>query len=179
MRIGWAKPPKSSDYSYINIKIEVVIIYKKILLALDNSADSKRAIEKVIDLYRKYQSEIVVFHTFSTVVVPQINIGIMNMNYYPTRLQSTAQIISTRKVAGEQLLKSTEEIFKKNSVPVTLRLVEDESPDEYILEAIEHEGFDLVILGCEGHHSKLRRVLFDTIPDKVLNKAPADILIVR
>ena len=157
----------------------MVILYKKILLALDESADSKRAIEKVIDFYQRFHSEIVVFHTFSTVVVPQINIGIMNMNYYPTRLQATAQIIATRKVAGEHLLKATEKIFKKHSVPVTLRLVEDESPDEYILDAIEHEGFDLVILGCEGHHSKLRRIIYDTVPDKVLNSAPADILIVR
>ncbi len=48
-----------------------------------------------------------------------------------------------------------------------------------MLEAIEKEGFDLVVLGCEGYHSKLRRILSDKIPDKVLNKAPADILIVR
>ena len=60
-----------------------------------------------------------------------------------------------------------------------VKLIEDEIPDEHMLEAIEKEGFDLVFLGCERYHLKLKRILSDKIPDKVLNKAPADILIVR
>ena len=64
-------------------------------------------------------------------------------------------------------------------MPVEVRLVEDKKPDEYMYEAIEKEDFDLIVLGCQGDHSKLRRIFMDTIPDKVLNQASADVLIVR
>ncbi len=43
----------------------------------------------------------------------------------------------------------------------------------------EEENFDLVILGCRGKHSKLKRTFLGTIPDKVINNAPCDVLIVR
>ena len=154
-------------------------MYKKILLAIDNTADSKRAIEKVISLQKQFQSRVSVFHTISTHVMPITNVGIMNLNYYPSRMQSTTEIVNSRRTAGEKLLQKTAKMFKEQAAPVDLRLIEDESPDDYILEAIEKEKFDLIVLGCEGHHSKLRRVLSDTVPDKVLNTAPVDVLIIR
>ena len=107
-------------------------MYKKILLAIDNSADSKHAIEKVISLQKLFQSEVVVFHTISTHILPQMNIGILSPNYYPSRMQTSLEIINSRRITGEKLLKKTAKIFGEHSVPVDVRLVEDESPDDYI-----------------------------------------------
>ncbi|TFG26467.1 MAG: universal stress protein [Promethearchaeota archaeon] len=155
-------------------------MYKKILLAIDESADSGRAIEKVINLQKKFHSEVVVFHSISTQVSLPMNIPIVSVSSGDSHTMITSiKIEHERKQAGINLLNNTKDIFEKNSVPVEVRLIEDEKPDKYIYNAINEEGFDLIVLGCEGNHSKLRRMLLETIPEKILNKAPADVLIIR
>ena len=62
---------------------------------------------------------------------------------------------------------------------VETRLIYNTMPEDYIKKIVKEEEFDLVILGCKGDHSKLRRTFLGTVPDKVINEAPCDVLIVR
>ncbi len=63
--------------------------------------------------------------------------------------------------------------------PVELRVIEDQSPEDYILETIEDEDFDLLVMGSEGGHSAFRRIFLVTISTKLLNEALCDVIIVR
>ncbi|MGV9203683.1 MAG: universal stress protein [Promethearchaeia archaeon] len=152
-------------------------MYKKILLGIDDSADSQRAIDRVIDLKKAHNSEVVIFHSVETSVILPMNVPLINTG--TGTLISATEIKAEKVQRGTMLLENAKKRFEKHSLPVKVGLIRDQKPEDYIYKAVKEEGFDLVVLGCEGNHSKIRRILKDTIPDKVLNRAPADLLIVR
>ena len=80
---------------------------------------------------------------------------------------------------GQGFLNYIKELFQRDNVPIQTKLVEDVKPDDYIIKKVKEEGYDLVILGCKGHHSKFRRVLLGTVATNVLNKAECDVLVIR
>lgn len=84
------------------------------------------------------------------------------------------EIVSVAKRA----LNKVESLFKDTNASIETRIIYDKEPDDYIKEQVKEEGFDLVILGCEGEHSTLKRVI-GTVPEKVLNQVPCDVLITR
>ncbi|MHA1986587.1 MAG: universal stress protein [Promethearchaeota archaeon] len=160
-------------------------MYKKILIGIDNSDDSMRAVEKAIEIQRNENSEIVVFHS----VVHHFSEFLSNMEttgglYNTTANYSDSGLISfqIRKSVideGKRLLKEVEEIFDKVGAEVETRLIFDIEPQYYIKKQVKEEEFDLVILGCKGHHSKLRRTFLGTIPEYVINNTDKDVLIIK
>lgn len=80
---------------------------------------------------------------------------------------------------GKKILEEIQKLFNNEGQKVETRLIFDTPPEDYIKKITEEENFDLVILGCKGKHSKLKRTFLGTIPDKVINNAPCDVLIVR
>jgi len=151
-------------------------MYKKILLGVDNSDLSMKVVEKAIELYKRDNSEIVIFHsviqklgdlspTFGQPVNPAVNI--------------TYDLHHDRIKQAEKLLKDIEAKFEKENVPVETRLELYIGPQYYIEKQVEEEDFDLVLLGCNGEHSKLRRTFSGTVPEHVLNNAKSDVLIIK
>jgi len=157
-------------------------MYKKILLAVDGSEDSVRAAKRVEEIGDD-KTKVVMFNAIedhfyeklASISVPPVP-GAVPMAPIVTPTELTA----AKKASAEKILKTVkEEIFKGTLVPVELRIIEEEDPDEYMLNIIEEEGFDLVAIGCEGEHSAFRRVFLGTIANKLVNEAPCDVLIVR
>ena len=83
-----------------------------------------------------------------------------------------------RLTVAKGALSEVKRLFEGSKAAVETRVVSDKEPDDYIRDAVEKEGFDLVILGCTGEHSKIKRFM-GTVPAKVINDAPCDVLIVR
>jgi nucleotide-binding universal stress UspA family protein len=71
-----------------------------------------------------------------------------------------------------------ERLFEEAGAPIDTRVIFDKEPDDYIKEQVKEEEFDLVILGCKGEHSTIKRVI-GTVPEKVLNDVACDVLIAR
>ena len=160
-------------------------MYKKILIGIDNSEDSMRAVEKAIEFQKNEDSEIVVFHSivhhFSEYLSNmETSLGLYNAppNYNDSGLISF-QIRQSVVDEGKNLMKEVEEIFNKAGVVVETRLIFDIEPQYYIKKQVKEEEFDLVILGCKGHHSKLRRTFLGTIPEYVINNTDKDVLIIK
>lgn len=76
------------------------------------------------------------------------------------------------------MLDQVKTIFNESNGSVETRLINYREPSDYIKEAVKEELFDLVILGCQGEHLRVQQVL-GTVPEKVLNETPCDVLIVR
>ncbi|TFF88166.1 MAG: universal stress protein [Promethearchaeota archaeon] len=125
-------------------------MYHRILVGIDESEDSLRAAKRIKEI-GKPNSKVVLFHAME----------------------------NHSKEKTKELLSKTEEIFRGTLFLVETRIVEDESPEDYIIRVSEEQNFDLVALGCKGEHSKVRRVLMGTVATKVLNEAPCDVLIAR
>jgi nucleotide-binding universal stress UspA family protein len=151
-------------------------MYKKILLGIDNSDHAMRAVDKAIDLYKRDNSEVVVFHSvlhkLSDIrpTFGQVSPGETILRY---------EIQQDRVKNAEALLAKVKKKFDEASVPVETRITYDIGPQYYIEKQIDKEGFDLVLLGCAGEHSKLKRTLLGTVPEYILNHANCDVLIVK
>jgi nucleotide-binding universal stress UspA family protein len=157
-------------------------VFNKILLAVDRSDDAYRAVEKVIELQKKYGSEVVIFHSTEHKMIPNefiLSVPYNNEYSYTLPMTDYYNIRDEYIRSGKNLLKEVEERFKKEQLKVETRLIEDKEPANYIIGITKKEKFDLVVLGCKGEHSKLRPVLLGTVAQKVLNEAHSDVYIVR
>lgn len=149
-------------------------IYKKILLAIDGSYHSNNATEQVLEFQKCWNCKVVIFHSVKHHKLPK--------SLYPDAIlpvEIYRNIEEVSKKAGEILLENTKKIFDKSQFPAETRLIEDDSPEEYISLIVEKENFDLVVLGSKGHHSKIKEVLLGTVSIKVVKNAPCDVLVVK
>ena len=152
----------------------MIIIYKKILLAIDGSFHANNASEQVIEFQKKWNCNVVIFHSIKHHRIPK---WLYPNEYLP--LEVYRNIDEIRKKAGNELLKKIEKNFKKEGLAVETRLIEDIEPEVYIKRIVEKENFDLVVVGSKGHHSKLKEILLGTVSTSVVKCAPCDVLIVK
>jgi nucleotide-binding universal stress UspA family protein len=156
----------------------VVIIYKKILLAIDKSEQSIRAIEKVIDLQKKCKCKVVMFHSIKH--PSKILFGSMSHpSSYGSYYVCERELLYEYRKEGESLLNTRKVLFNKEQLSVETRLITEENPEDYIEQTVEKERFDLVVIGTKGIHSKLNQVILGTVAGKVVKHAPCDVLIIR
>jgi nucleotide-binding universal stress UspA family protein len=151
-------------------------MYKKILVGVDKSDHAMKAVNKAIELHKRDNSEVVVFHS----VIHKFSdfAPIMTQDVYPGA-KIIYELREYRVKEAQELLDAVKYIFETADVPVETRLKYDIGPQFYIEEQVKNEGFDLVLLGCAGEHSKLKRTLLGTVPEYVLNNASCDVLIVK
>ena len=156
-------------------------MYKKILLAIDGSEDSFRAAERVKEIGND-RTKVVIFNALEDHFYEKL--ATMSVSPFPSPMPNApivtpAHLSASKKAAAKKILEKAKKIFRGTLVPVELRLIEDEDPEDYMLNVIKEEGFDLVVIGCEGEHSAFKRVFLGTIATKLVNEAPCDVLIVR
>jgi nucleotide-binding universal stress UspA family protein len=157
-------------------------MYKKVLLAVDGSDNAKRAAQKVIEIKKAADCEVIAF--FSTrhrMIPPKIPTAVPIGNTYNYSIPTEAynEIRDAYINRGKTILNETKKLFEEENLSIATRLIKDENPAKYIERAVKEEEFDLVALGCKGEHSKVEELLLGTVSEKVLNKAPCDVLIVR
>ena len=151
-------------------------MYKKILIGIDGSEDAHKALKKVIDFYNDWKSKIVVFHSMEHHMVPPVFPAFGIGYVIPDDSYSIYQ--REFRKGSERTLEEAKKIFEKVGIPTETRLVEDIKPEQYAVDKVKEENFDLVVLGGKGHHSKLGALL-GTVSTHVVNNSDCDILIVR
>lgn len=154
--------------------------FEKILLAVDSSENALRAAGKALALQQKFDSEIVAFHSIAHGMVPKtIPITVPTFpGGYTIPSVDYNKIREAYIEAGEALLQEIKDLFE-NEEKLETRLIMDEDPEDYIQDIVAEEGFDLVVLGCQGKHSKLEELFLGTVANKTVNNADCDVLIVR
>ncbi|TFG26461.1 MAG: universal stress protein [Promethearchaeota archaeon] len=151
-------------------------MYKKILIGMDNSEDAKRAAKRAMEFAKRDKSKVIAFHSVLH-HLSEMNLGFSGIGNAGSAVSLT--IHQDYIKAGNELLKATEKMFKEANIEIESRLIYDIAPEDYIEQIVDEENFDLVILGCQGEHSKLERVFLGTVPEKVINSANCDVLIIR
>ncbi len=157
-------------------------MYKKVLVAVDGSENSNRAVLRAIEIKKTGNPQIIVFHSIKHHWIDQafeIPIGVFSTFGYRIPQGDYNKVVDEYKENGKKVLENAKEQFGKENISVETRVISDEEPGDYIKRVVNVEKFDLVILGCKGHHSKIRTTILGTIPEKVLNKADCDVLIAK
>lgn len=151
-------------------------LFKKILLGVDESEDAMKAVDKVIEIAKQDNSEVVIFHSVLHRVT-DVKFG-MGTNL-PMGTSLNYELQGDRVKLATDLLKKIKEKFSKEGRDVETRIIYEFGPQYYIEERVREEKFDLVVLGCRGEHSKLKRTVIGTVPEYVINHADTNILIVK
>ena len=153
----------------------MINMFKKILLGVDNSENSMKAADKVIEIQKETDAEVVVFHSFLH------HITELRPTFAGRGVPDTLSYEIHNDIVheGTKLLDDIKAKFEAKGLKVETRRIFDFGPEYYIEEKVKEEGFDLVVLGCGGKHSKLRRTFVGTVPEYVINHIDVDILIAK
>ena len=150
-------------------------MFKKIILGVDSSENSMKAVNKVMEIQKETGAEVVVFHSFLH-HLSEIRPTFSLMGSPDTL---SYEIHNDLVKEGTKLLDDIKAKFESKGQKVEIRRIFDFGPEYYIEERVKEEGFDLVVLGCRGKHSKLRRTFAGTVPEYVVNNVDVDILIAK
>ncbi len=139
-------------------------IYKKILLPLDGSAYSEKAVDDAIFIAKASNAEIMLL----TVVENSFLIGLPADN-------TTREI---NELLENEAQKNIDKIKEKlGGIPIKT-IIEEGSPAEAILKTIKKENIDLVIMGSSGKKG-FEKFIIGSVTDKVVNSARCKILIIH
>lgn len=140
-------------------------MFTKILVAIDGSPASKKALSVAVDMAKSFAAEL---HSLAVeghlpayaATIGEVEEAKAEKNHFFQRIQEEA-----RAVAAEQEIDIG-----------TITLAGD--PAETIVRYAEEHGFDLLILAHKGH-SRTRRFLLGSTSDKVVDHAPCTVMVVK
>lgn len=138
--------------------------YKKILLVVDLSEDSKRVGERAKAIAACYQSEITLLHV---------------VEYVPVEPMGEA-LLPTVQIEGELVDRARAklaELADKLGLAQSPRLIETGSIKTEIVRVAQRLGANLIVLGSRERHGLA--ILLNFTEDTVLHAAPCDVLAVR
>jgi len=144
-------------------------LFSRILVGLDGSEFSVKALEFAIDIAKKYRSQLVLVH----VVMRQI----YAINPPEAGIIAGTAIVRELEAEGRAILAKGEETVRSQGLPVEVRLRQG-VPAEELLRAAVDEKADLIVLGSRGL-SQVKAFLLGSVSDKVSHHAKCPTLIVR
>jgi nucleotide-binding universal stress UspA family protein len=139
----------------------------KILVPVDGSENSFRALEQAIFLATKIQeAQITVLYIIED--LPSLYI------YSPKIIE---KLHADYKSEYTKILERCKEIAKKSGININTVLLEG-NPASKIIGYSEMEKFDLIIIGSRGM-GKFKEVIIGSVSNKVLHHAKCSVMLVR
>ena len=173
-------------------------MYKKILLATDGSQHANRSASIIIGFYKKWGSQIFIFHSIKhwlEKVSPPSHgwtVPYVSDAYFGATSTAAPVLIKGEEFSnikrlsafeiehmGESILAEKKAIFEELQIPVKVRLITKEYPEDYIQRIVSKKKFDLVVVGIKGIHSKLSQIFLGSVAESVVKNAPCDVLVIR
>lgn len=139
-------------------------MFKLIVVALDGSAHSLKALDYARELAEKHDSKLILLHAFHSTSDLR---GSEGFN----------QMVGKRKQKGEEIIKDACKRLGQVSFEVEEDLIEGPET-EAIVSVVESRNADLVVMGTRGMGS-LKGLLFGSVSTKVTHYAPCSVLVVR
>jgi nucleotide-binding universal stress UspA family protein len=155
-------------------------LFHKILVPLDGSEHSLKALERATEIAKKFSGKITLIHVYSVSIQPI-------MLPEPTTLGSpsipiltgaeVSRIAEASRGFGNRILRDGEEKVKAEKVQVEKKLVEGHAVEEIVRAATEG-NFDLIVIGARGI-SHIREILLGSVTDGVIHHVHCPVLVVK
>ncbi|MFQ6075693.1 MAG: universal stress protein [Candidatus Bathyarchaeia archaeon] len=143
-----------------------MITFDSILVPVDGSENSKRALGYAIDLARRYSAKLTIIH-----VVPLATAIV-------TGPEVLAVDVSRQlEESGKNILSSAIEVVKNAGLEACSRMVQGR-PGNEIVEVAKEEGIDLIVIGRRGLGA-VARFFLGSVTDHVVHNAPCPVMIVK
>ena len=139
-------------------------VFEKILVPLDGSEHSLNALEKAVQIAKKFDGKITLINVYSV------------SSFKVTPSQVFAYVLEIRK-SGESILAEGKKRGKTEGVQVETLLKEGHIVEE-ILKTARDGNFDLIVIGARGI-SKMKEILLGSVSHGVTIHAPCPVLLVK
>lgn len=142
--------------------------YKKIVVPIDGSGPSQRAIPHAVDIARSNESEIILLHVFRPPVHEYSDIV--------TLAGQENQLDEMRNQVKQYLIGIRNEL-RVEGIECRVQMIEGAAPAHLIVEYINNEDVDLVVMSTRGH-TGLARFVFGSVAQKVLQGVKVPVMLV-
>lgn len=154
-------------------------MYNKMLVAVDGSEISNKALRHAVELAEKLGSKIWLIHVYS-VVVPLVPATDTLPSPTPIPAASptlAAKLTDDAKALGNKILNEAEQVVKEHDIPVEKILKEGDVVRVIVAEA-EQGRYDLIVVGHRSV-SRLGELFLGAVSEGVSHKAQCPVLIVK
>jgi len=152
-------------------------MFQKILVPLDGSAPSSKALKYGINVAKNFGSEIILLHVYSR-AVPFVT---PETGALPTptvvSAEITAEVIEAAKRIGNKILAEAKHAVEKQKIPVKAVLREGDAVHE-IVRTTKEEKIDLIVMGARGV-SRIKELLLGSVSHGVCRKTTCSVMIVK
>jgi len=155
-------------------------LFENILVPLDGSEHSLRALEIAIQITKKFDGKITLLHVYSVGVRPIAMPEPTTLTPPSVPIMAPAdfsKVVEAARKAGTAILGEGENKVKAEGVQVETLLREGHKVQE-ILKVARDNKFDLIVMGARGI-SKIREMLLGSVSDGVIRNAPCPVLVTK
>jgi nucleotide-binding universal stress UspA family protein len=143
--------------------------YKKIIVPIDGSGWSERAIPHAVDIAHKYNSELVLLHVFKPPAAEYLGeIALAGQD---------EQLMQLREEMKQHLMALRSKLRSEN-IEVRVQWIEGSGVAEIIIDYLKEEKADLVVMSSHGR-TGISRMLFGSVANQVMEAVHIPVLIVR
>jgi len=155
-------------------------LFKKILVPLDGSDHSSKALEIAVQIAKKFDGKITLIHAYSVgarpIVMPEP--ATLSPSWVPVMAPAEfSKVVEAARKAGARILENGKKRVEKEGVKVERLLREGHTVQE-IIKAAKHGKFDLIVMGARGV-SRIRGILLGSVSDGVIRNAPCPVLVTK
>jgi nucleotide-binding universal stress UspA family protein len=146
---------------------------KKILLATDGSANSRKALGFAVDMASRYDAELHVLHVIQNMEVPLEVLEYISAE----EIEDSPASFYLEKI-GKKIIKQSENECKINGCENVYTIVLRGDPADMIIEVAQDKQMDLIVLGSRGLRGVKGRLL-GSVSRKVSHASEVSCLIVK
>ena len=155
-------------------------LFHKILVPLDGSEHSLKALERATEIAKKFSGKITLIHVYSVSIQPIMLPEPTTLGSPSIPILTGAEVSRMSEAArgfGNRILRDGEEKVKAEKVQVEKTLVEGHAVEEIVRAATEG-NFDLIVIGARGI-SHIREILLGSVTDGVIHHVHCPVLVVK
>ena len=141
-------------------------MFSKILVAVDGSDVSYRALDAALFLSEKLGSKITVIHVMEN--VPTVYIHSQKI---------LDELLEARKNESQKILDECSSIATKKRIVITTTLLEG-NPASTILEFSQSEKYEVIIIGSRGM-GQFKELVLGSVSSKVIHHSSCPVLLIR
>jgi nucleotide-binding universal stress UspA family protein len=154
-------------------------LFKKILVPLDGSEHSAKALSLAIQIAKKFEGKITLINVFA-VAAPVVMPEPTTLTPPAVPIMSTAEFSKVAEAARKtafNIVTEGEQRVKAEGVQVETSVREGHTVQE-ILKAAREGEFDLIVMGARGI-SRIKEILLGSVSDGVIRNSPCPVLVVK
>jgi nucleotide-binding universal stress UspA family protein len=154
----------------------------KILVGIDDSKHAERTLKRARELQKELDCDLEVFHSIKHKMLPEV-LSLPIPAFAPNSVYRLPRVdyekLKTEYIKrGKKILEKAKKIIGEDDKKVETHLVTDVKPEDYVITKSKEDSVDLVLLGQKGDQNAVEK-LFGSVPQKVLEEAECDVMVVK